>query len=69
MCQVIVSNKAEKVLAKLSNTVYSRLTLALAKLSIDPRPPIVKNSKAVKPGAFVWVITESSMKLRMANLS
>ena len=38
MYQVVVSNKAEKVLAKLPNTVYNRMASALRKLALNPRP-------------------------------
>ena len=38
MYQVVVSNKAEKVLAKLPIAVYGRMASALKKLSSNPRP-------------------------------
>lgn len=45
MYNVIVSNKAEKVLAKLPAVIYSRIAIALSKLSVDPRPAGCKKLK------------------------
>jgi mRNA interferase RelE/StbE len=52
MYQVVISNKAEKALLKLTSTVYARMVSALNKLALDPRPAGCKKLK----GREAWRI-------------
>jgi len=52
MYQVVVSNKAEKILSKLPSSVYSRMASALKNLSANPRPAGCKKLK----GRNAWRI-------------
>jgi mRNA interferase RelE/StbE len=52
MYQIVISNKAEKALVKLTSTVYERVVSALNKLAADPRPPGCKKLK----GREAWRI-------------
>lgn len=52
MYQVIISNKAEKALQKLSATAYARMVAALRNLAQNPSPPGCKKLK----GRDAWRI-------------
>jgi len=55
--QVILPKSVQKELDRLPDEIASRILARLSRLEDNPRPADVKNSKAVTPGEFAWVIT------------